>query len=146
MSENSVTRARLVKVLAPLNAIPVENRVRAGTPDVNFCGGWIECKKLSEWPKKPETVVKLSHPLLKTQEMWIKARCAVNSYELILVCLHAKREWLFFNGLVACRVLGRATRVGLYSEACLVMDRLNGDLLIRWIRANLENLRKEKDF
>lgn len=57
-------RSTFVKLLAPLDALPVENLLTNppqcnGTPDVNFMGGWCELKYLPEYPKRANTLVRI---------------------------------------------------------------------------------------
>lgn len=144
MSELKNTRARLVRALKPFNAMPVENRVREGTPDVNFAGGWIECKRMANWPANADkNPVRLPHPLLQTQRVWIKSRSRSAYKELILVCLHVRSEWLFFDGLEACEILGTSTKPELMNQARLCLKGLNEKSLVSWIQISLEALRSE---
>lgn len=52
---------------------PVENESSAGTPDLNWvyegCEGWIELKRLGDWPKRPATRIRLDH-YTKAQQAW----------------------------------------------------------------------------
>jgi hypothetical protein len=133
MSENNGTRANLVRVLKPLHAIPVENRVREGTPDVNCRYGWIECKRLSNWPPFPGSrPVRLKHPILDTQIRWINKRAKTG--EQVLVCLQVYRDWFFFDGVLACQKLGNMTKPEMFENCLLHMKGLNGPVLMDWMR------------
>lgn len=107
----SGARSDLIRLLRPLDAIAVENTVGVGTPDVQYIGGWIEMKWLRAWPKRPETPVRLDHPLLPSQKVWIKRR--VRAGGTVWVMLRSRREWLLFDGMVAREHLGAATRAEL---------------------------------
>lgn len=74
MAGENRLRAAVVKILKPLNAQPVENIVKVGTPDVEYHGGWIEVKRTVEWPARATTVVRLDHDLTLEQRIWIKRR------------------------------------------------------------------------
>lgn len=41
MSSEKDMRKRVVSALKTLHAVSVENGVGAGTPDVNYAGGWL---------------------------------------------------------------------------------------------------------
>ena len=71
MSESSM-RQRLVAALKPLDAVPIENRLRAGTPDVNYIGGWMELKWLRSWPVR-DGVISLPH-YTNGQRLWLRRR------------------------------------------------------------------------
>jgi len=111
MSESGM-RMNLVKTLSVLDAVSIENPAGPGTPDVNFIGGWIECKWLRAWPKRPDTPVKLSHPLLPTQKAWLRRRRRRGGAAWVM--LQCGREWLLFKGEVAADHLGTATQRELY--------------------------------
>ena len=107
MSEAS-QRRKVIQVLKALHAMPVENTVYAGTPDVNFAGGWIELKWLSKWPKGERTIIKMPH-FTRQQRAWLSLR---NEYrvEKTWLLLQCKRQWLLFHGPVAAEVVGKSTR------------------------------------
>lgn len=114
MSESNM-RKNLCNQLKKLDAQAVENRVGPGTPDISFIGGWCETKWLRQWPKRPGTVVKLDHPLLKSQKVWIRRRIRRGGKAWVM--LQCKREWLLFKGEVACDFLGKLTRTELRKRA-----------------------------
>lgn len=113
MSESG-QRGRVIRALKILDALPVENPIRPGTPDVNYVGGWIELKWLRRWPVKPETVVQLEHFHLG-QKRWLRNRCRAGGDAWLL--LQCQREWLLFTGLVAHDHVGNLTRAELYCRA-----------------------------
>ena len=130
-------RARIILALKPLNAIPVENPVRPGTPDVNYVEGWIELKWLRRWPKQADTVVRLEHFTLR-QRRWLRDRCkAAGQAWLMLQC---GQEWLLFTGQVAHDHVGLVTRKELYNLAQIRWKRgLKDKELVSWLEmANYE--------
>jgi len=108
-------RQQLVKALRPLDAVSVENGVGPGIPDINYAEGWIECKWLRNWPKRPDTIVRLSHPLMPNQKAWIARRVAHGG--AVWVMLQCRREWLLFKGPVAIMSLGHFSHRDLCSMA-----------------------------
>jgi hypothetical protein len=108
-------RSNIVKMLAPLNAIPVENPARPGTPDVNYVEGWIELKWLRSWPKRPETVILIDHYTTQ-QRLWAYKRRKAGGQSWFL--LQCKREWILLDGAVAAFTVNRSTKAELIS-ACV---------------------------
>lgn len=106
MSESTM-RGKLVRALRGLDAVAVENPACPGTPDVNYVGGWIECKWLRHWPQQAETPVRLPHPVTPQQRIWLLRRTARGG--LCWVMLQCKNEWLLFKGDVAADNLGSVT-------------------------------------
>ena len=134
MSENKTTRANLVRVLKPLGAMPVENRVRSGTPDVNYKGGWIECKYMKTWPKGADkNPVRFPHPLLQSQKIWIAKRSAIGG--TVLVCAKVSNEWFFWDGVFAAKNFEKMTRPEMRENALLHMLRLDKEILITWLNS-----------
>lgn len=114
MAEHDMRR-KLIQVLKPLHAVPIENRAWPGTPDINYAEGWIECKWLRAWPKKADTSVKLDHPLLDEQRVWLRQRCCRGGKAWVM--LQCKREWFLFWGETAAFQIGIATREMLMHHA-----------------------------
>lgn len=108
-------RQRLVGMLRPLDAVSIENSVGPGTPDINYIGGWIECKWLRSWPKRAETLVRLDHELMPSQKVWLQRRCSRGG--VVWVMLQCRREWLLLESLTAVQLLGKATRKELCAAA-----------------------------
>jgi hypothetical protein len=133
MSESGM-RMNLVKTLSVLDAISVENPAGPGTPDINFIGGWIECKWLRAWPKRPDTPVKLDHPLLPTQKAWLKRRCRRGGKAWVM--LQCGREWFLFDGIVAANHLGIVPQNELRYLAHQIWNQLDTLQLIQVLMGN----------
>lgn len=114
MAETDLRRA-VCKALRSLDAISVENRVYPGTPDVNYAEGWIELKWLRDWPKRPETPVRLEHPLTQEQKIWLTKRWRAGGNAFVL--LQVKRDYLLFTAPIACGFLGLEPRAKLCTLA-----------------------------
>jgi len=126
-------RQNLVKALRSLDAVPIENPMRAGTPDVNFIGGWIECKWMKFWPKGAETnPVRFSHPLTKEQGIWLARRWARGG--TTLVCVQVSREWFFFSGETIKDHFNKMTRPQMKEQAMLYLPKgLEKERLVQWL-------------
>lgn len=135
------SRSRLVKALKPLDAVPVENRLRSGHPDVNCTIADIECKYMKTWPKSADVrPVRFPHPLSKEQAVWLKRRWDRGG--ITLVCAQVSLDWFFFLGSTAGEVFGKLTRPQMEGHAGLHMKRLDAERLIAW----LKKLRSERDY
>lgn len=135
----------LTKALAPLDAVCIESpKTGLGIPDVNFIGGWIECKNLAAWPKHAdERPVKFNHPLTKEQGVWLYRRSRAGG--LAMVCAKVSTSWFFFDGLWIKDRWAQMTRPEMIKSAELYMPRkLEADLLLRFIAVRLESLRQQK--
>jgi len=126
-------RREVVRLLKSLDAQPVENIVRAGTPDVEYHGGWIEVKRTKSWPARPDTPVKLEHDLTPGQRRWIRRRERVGGTVWVLVQID--RAYLLLKGGDAARWIGEANRRELIAHAhkvCLGLAELRRNLLA-WV-------------
>lgn len=112
-------RLKLVQALRPLHAVPIENRVGIGTPDINYINGWIECKWLRSWPKRSGTAVKLDHPLMAEQRLWLRKRQLCGG--ITWVVIQCRTEWLILKGDIAADRVGQATRQELEKLAFRVL-------------------------
>lgn len=135
MSESGM-RSNLVKALKPLDAVPIENQLRSGHPDINCIGADIECKWKKFWPKTCYTKpVRFDHPLSKEQGIWLNRRWLKGG--LTLVAAQVSRQWFFFGGDVAKDVFGNLTRPEMEEIALLYFKKgLEKERLIEWIKFN----------
>lgn len=125
-------RRDVVRALKSLHAFPVENPVYPGTPDIAYIGGWIEMKKLDQWPVREKTKVRIDH-YSKQQRAWARVHHYRGGHSYWL--LRVQREWLLLHGAVAAEVVGTLTREELKSRALLYMaNGFDGDLLLRKIK------------
>lgn len=76
----------------------------------------FELKSLEAWPARPETIVACEH-FTQIQRLWIQTRCRVGGAGAVCVLLKVGDDWLLFDGLTACEVLGRRTEDQLRAEA-----------------------------
>lgn len=129
MSEQGM-RAKVVKLLKPLDAVSVENPAYPGTPDVNYVEGWIELKWLREWPREAG-VVPLPH-FTPQQRVWLFKRWMKKGNVFMLI--QCRKEWLLFDGQTASEVVGHATREELIQKARYYSnDGLKGDIM-KWLK------------
>ena len=112
MSEQT-QRGKVVAMLSPLHAIPVENPVHLGTPDVNYTQGWIELKWLRSWPKREETPVRFPHFTVQ-QRRWLRRRIIHGGLAWLLV--QCRTEWFLFDAIQA-EYVGHVARSGLYTNS-----------------------------
>jgi hypothetical protein len=108
-------RHRLIDSLRALDAVPVENCVGLGTPDVNYVNGWIELKWLRAWPVHADTIVRLDHPLTPEQGAWLARRWGRGGFAWCM--LQCRREWFLFTGDTAKNIVGCTTQQGLIDAA-----------------------------
>lgn len=97
-----------------LDPVSIENAVSAGTPDLNFVGGWVELKCLKAWPKRPTTPLRCEH-FTQQQRRWLCRRARAGG--AVFVLLKVGREWYLFDGETASDHLGRSTREELFEIA-----------------------------
>ena len=126
-------RQRLVKAMSDFDAVPIENKLRAGTPDVEFINGWIECKWRKFWPKSADTrPVRFPHPLSKEQGLWLRRRALKGG--VTLVAAQVSRDWFFFDGIDIKDYFGKMTKPEMIDKALLHMGNgLDKDRLKQWL-------------
>lgn len=133
MSESGM-RQNLCKALKELDAVPIENSLRAGTPDVNYNGGWIECKWLKLWPKYCNTrPVRFQHPLTKEQGLWLKRRRMRGG--VALVAAQISRDWFFFDGIDIKDHFNKMNKDEMFEKAIFTMKNMQKQELIQWLKS-----------
>ena len=112
MSAESRMRMKVCELLAALHAVPIENSIASGTPDVNCTLGWLELKYLPRWPATVGAV-RVDH-FTGEQRLWLRRRKAQNGACWVL--LRVGNDWLLFDGAWASAHLGhedeRALKAG----------------------------------
>lgn len=135
----------LTKALASLDPVCIESpRTGLGIPDVNFIGGWFECKSLDSWPKGADNnPVRFPHPLSKEQGIWLYRRAKSGGFAM--VCAKVSCSWFFFDGIWIKDRWGRMNRGEMILEADLYMQKkLEKDRLLQFIADRSESLRHLK--
>jgi len=114
------TRLRrwIVECLSPLDAMPVENPAKPGTPDVEYLGGWIEVK-VADKPKRGATAVSVRH---YTQQQRIWARDRIRARGTCLFFIQVCHEYVLLDGAVAADVIGEASLTTLKELALKVWN------------------------
>ena len=135
MSGELSLRSKVLEILnrADLDAQPVENVTRVGTPDVECIVGWIELKKTKEWPADPDGIVVLDHDLSKGQRIWLRRRMRKGGRAWVLVQIAQDFVLLFGND--AAQLIGRVPRNELEAVAvgtCRGLKELK-TLLPQWL-------------
>jgi hypothetical protein len=94
--------------------ISVENSAYPGTPDVNYCDGWIELKVLESWPARESTPARIDH-FTQQQRVWLRRRWLIGGNAWLLLVVG--REWLLFDGQTAFLSVGKVSRSELFEVA-----------------------------
>ena len=114
MSREKSLRKYTIDALRSLDACAVENSACPGFPDVEFIGGTMELKVLTDWPRRPTTVVRV--PKFRPgQRNWLRARWKRGGLSLLL--LRVDCEHLLFDGYYAAERLGYETKDVLIEKA-----------------------------
>lgn len=98
-------RAKVVKLLAPLLAFPVENYVADGAPDICCTAGWLELKIAGE-PRANGVIPVRVRP---AQKLWLRAWRAAGQPAWTLTAYHnagAHWIWLLHDATWSCDNLG----------------------------------------
>lgn len=121
MSEKAFWRTlskNMVKARAWKEATRHEDKLQLGIADLSFVSnsgthGWMELKKLHEWPKRSSTIVRVPH-YTEHQRIWLKKKgdAGGNTWLLIKV----GRDVLLFDWHVAQRV-GEMIQKDMFSTA-----------------------------
>lgn len=140
MSEKQ-QRKVVVKALAARDAQSIENTCALGTPDVEFIGGWIELKVIEDWPKREDTVVRISH-YSPQQRVWAVKRAKKGGAVWMLLLVERTQEWVLLPGEVAAVLIsseGKTIEGGTQAtirERATVIWQGNAELqenIIRWV-------------
>lgn len=116
------------KELKDLDPVRVENRVEAGTPDVNLAGGeWIELKWKRTKPKG-SGILRLDHEMTMEQRVWAIRRHHAGGKTFVLIKI--SNIWILLKGYIAAEFLGKVSLIELYEKAEKVwLQKLNGQEL-----------------
>lgn len=115
MSSEKDMRRKVIRILRPLHGCSIENGVGVGTPDVSFAGGWLELKSLREWPKKPDTPLRIPH-YTQQQRIWIYKHHEAGG--LVMVLLKVADDWVLLDAEFSFHRLGKdATREDILGAA-----------------------------
>jgi hypothetical protein len=130
-------RSNLTKKLRALDPQPIESRMTGiGIPDLNFIGGWMECKWLRYWPKTCDTKpVKFEHPLTKEQQIWLWRRELAGG--LALVGAQVSKSYFFWSGrhIKENNLWDRMTRPQMIAEAELYFPNgFDAQAFIHYVR------------
>lgn len=79
-----------------LDPLRIENRIHAGTPDVNYIKGWLELKHADRWPPRGGPL-RLKHPPTPQQKVWLYRRW--NSGGTAFLVLRVDKEWFIIRGI-----------------------------------------------
>lgn len=111
MSEKKA-RAKLLKILAPIGARPVENIVDPGMPDVVCVAGWIEIK-VAERPSRSTTPIRVEWQ--PGQQPWLRKWRQHGGRAWTM--LRLGDTWILHDALWAVDRLGEATEDELIKHA-----------------------------
>jgi len=101
-----------------------EDSLQTGIADVSFVSnngfhGWMELKKLNEWPKRESTIVRIDH-YTDDQRIWLARKGRAGGYTWLF--LQVGRDYLLFNWKAAQEV-GRLPKEHLMRSASLVSEK-----------------------
>jgi len=103
------------------HAVRVENMLEEGYPDVDLCfagADWhVELKRLPWWPKRPATIVRVTHYTQKQRD-WLKKRLLAGGNVAVLLAVDKEavpEYFLFTHGAVL--LVGKMDRTTMHERA-----------------------------
>lgn len=114
MAVEKQMRERVIPFLKPIHGKSVENVVGPGTPDIESMCGHIECKKIPDWPVRPDTPVRVPH-FTSQQRSWLATRCHLGGLAYMLIQIGSS-YWLYW-GLWAAQNVDRQPRAVMEENA-----------------------------
>lgn len=130
MSEANLSK-RILKTLAHLDAIPVDNPRKPGTPDINYIEGWLELKYLPAWPKKPETIVRIP---CWTNKQGIRHYMRTLKGGKSFVLLQVGTDYLLFEGGTAYMFFGELVESAMKKFAIATWTEYPGETLCKYLK------------
>lgn len=112
-------RKRVTDGLYKAHAIPVENQCLPGTPDVECMYGWLELKRIEDWPVRATTTVRCSH-FKPEQRIFLEDHCDFGGNAYLLLLVEKSQEWFLFRGDWAAKLFGRCTQQQLRDNALAI--------------------------
>jgi hypothetical protein len=112
--------------MRPLDAMPVENHVYRGTPDINYVHGWIETKQVARWPARGGPL-KIEH-FTPHQRAWIRRR--IYRGGTVHVVLLVGIQVLIFDGEYAAKFIGVHDRSELERNAKLNLPHFDASRIL----------------
>lgn len=99
-----------------------EDKLQLGIADVSFVNndgrhGWIELKRLREWPKRESTIVRLPH-FTDHQRIWLRRKGEAGGNVWLLVKI--ERDVLLFDWETAYVHVGGITKQEMISNCTMV--------------------------
>lgn len=120
----------------------VENGLGNGTPDVNYCEGWVELKRIEAWPARGGIVHIRKLEERKGQVAWLLRRWLANGAAFLM--LRVGKELLLFDGWTTRQVRQGQTEEWLRAHSCwrsLPDGRITEELLEtlrQWLELDME--------
>jgi len=130
MSEAKLS-TKVLQTLRPLDAIPVDNPRKPGTPDINYIEGWIELKWLPDWPKRAATTVKFPK-FRPEQRVWLVKRSKRGG--VCFVFVQIKFMYLLYEGELAALYFDKLTKTEMIKAAYAVWDHYPEDELVKTLQ------------
>lgn len=127
-------RSYLVSVMKPLHAVAIENHMRAGTPDINYIDGWIECKWLQAYPKNINNSIRFKHTLTQGQKLWLCSRAKRGG--VALVCCKISKDWYVFDAFTAYANFDKMNKEDMIEKSIYhSIGKLDKERFLAWLRS-----------
>lgn len=128
-------RRKTILALRDQDAIAVENgTVGPGTPDVNYVGGWIELKVLSQWPRNADVSPVLVPLYTPQQRIWARRRARRGG--TVWFFLQVGNDYLLFDGAVAADIVGLSTKQQLIANTMAMWRKFDAADFRKFILQN----------
>lgn len=129
MAETDLNK-RVMDALRTWDPRRVENTVDPGTPDIEYIGGHIEDKQIRNWPKRPDSPLRVPH-YTAGQRGWHRRRRRAGGR--VHVVIEVGTDVFVFDAADAAEGLGNWTMEQMFLHALLVMRPWNREKFRQFI-------------